>query len=149
MESIRSALRHFNEKHEKVKHTVHTAWRYPLPRWGRFVMGCIYFSFPVVGGYAVMQWAISKSWESIGERGEKLQRKRVEGRGDVATLEDGTERRIGAGGFGMGVHLAQSNAEDQARNRRMLERFFKKERRRRKERVEENNTGSAGESAAE
>ena len=33
-----------------------------------------------------MQWAIGKSWESIGERGEKLRQKDVEGRGDVAKL---------------------------------------------------------------
>mmetsp|Transcript_15101 Transcript_15101/g.32891 ORF Transcript_15101/g.32891 Transcript_15101/m.32891 type:complete len:149 (+) Transcript_15101:51-497(+) len=145
MEFARSALRNFHQKHERVKHTVHTAWRYPLPPWGRFVMGCIYFSIPVVGGYAVMQWAISKSWESIGERGEKLRLKSVEGRGDVATLEDGTDRKIGAGGFGMGVHLAQSSAEDQERNRQMLERFFKKERRRRKKMVDEGKEGSAGE----
>ena len=84
-----------------------------------------------------MQWAIGKSWESIGERGEKLRQKDVEGRGDVAKLQDGTERKIGAGGLGMGVHLAQSNPEDQERNRKMLERFFKKERRRRKKQLEE------------
>ena len=84
-----------------------------------------------------MQWAIGKSWESIGERGELLRKKEVEGRGDVARLPDGTERKIGAGGLGMGVHLAQSNAEDQERNRKMLERFFKKERRRRNKQMEE------------
>ena len=84
-----------------------------------------------------MQWAIGKSWESIGERGELLRQKEGEGRGDVARLPDGTERKIGAGGLGMGVHLAQSNAEDQERNRKMLERFFKKERRRRKKQMEE------------
>ena len=84
-----------------------------------------------------MQWAIGKSWESIGERGEKLRQKDVEGRGDVAKLQDGTERKIGAGGLGMGVHLAQSNSEDQERNRKMLERFFKKERQRRKKQLEE------------
>ena len=85
-----------------------------------------------------MQWAIGKSWESIGERGEKLRQKEVEGRGDVATLQDGTQRKIGAGGYGMGVHLAKSDAEDQERNRKMLERFFKKERRRRKKQMMEN-----------
>ena len=130
-------LRDFHQRHEKLKHTVHTAWRYPLPPWGRFLAGCFYFSVPVVGGYAVMQWAIGKSWESIGERGEKLRQKDVEGRGDVAKLQDGTEKKIGAGGLGMGVHLAQSNPEDQERNRKMLERFFKKERQRRKKQLEE------------
>jgi hypothetical protein len=37
------------------------------------MMSCIYFSIPVVGGWYVMQWAISKSHESIGEKGGKMQ----------------------------------------------------------------------------
>ena len=42
-------------------------------------MGCIYFSIPVVGGWHVMQWAIGKSHDSIGPKGEKLRIKEVEG----------------------------------------------------------------------
>ena len=132
MESIKRLLQNANVKHEKLKRRVHTAWRYPLPPWGRAIMGGVYFSIPVVGGYAVMQWAIEKSWESIGERGEKLRVKEVEGIGDVGTFRDGDSDHIGAGGVGAGVKLAQSSKEDQERNRLMLERFFKKERRRRR-----------------
>ncbi len=70
MESFLRGLKTLHEKHEKLKHTVHTAWRYPLPKWGQYAMGCVYFTIPVVGGWYVMQWAISKSVEEIGERGE-------------------------------------------------------------------------------
>jgi hypothetical protein len=33
----------------RVKNT--KAWRYPLPRWGQYAMGCFYFTIPVVGGF--------------------------------------------------------------------------------------------------
>lgn len=96
MEALAHALRTFHERHEKLKHTVHTvsardslcqggnsrmthhlttltipshpaqAWRYPLPTWGRYAMGCFYASIPIVGGWYVMQWAISRSVEEIG-----------------------------------------------------------------------------------
>jgi len=94
-------------------------------------MGFVYFSIPVVGGYAVMQWAIGRSHDSIGERGEKLQEKEVEGVGDTV-LVGGEQHKIGAGGLGMGVNLAVSNKADQERNKVMLEKFFEKERRKRR-----------------
>jgi hypothetical protein len=59
----------FHKRHESVKNYVHNGFRYPLPPWGRTLMGFVYFSLPVIGGYHVMQWAISKSHEEIGERG--------------------------------------------------------------------------------
>jgi hypothetical protein len=33
-------------------------------------MGFIFFSLPVIGGYHVMLWAITKSRKEIGERGK-------------------------------------------------------------------------------
>ncbi len=69
MAKFAEALQSFHQKHERLKKYVHTAWRFPLPPWGQTVMGILYFSIPVIGGYQVMQWAISKSHESIGERG--------------------------------------------------------------------------------
>ena len=78
-----------------------------------------------------MQWAISKSVDSIGERGEKLQHKQLEGYGNK-TLIDGREERVGAGGKFGGVHLAMSDSTTQENNRMMLEAMFKKERKRRK-----------------
>ena len=59
----------FHKKHERLKNYVHNGFRYPLPPWGRTLMGFVYFSLPVLGGYHVMQWAISKSHEEIGIRG--------------------------------------------------------------------------------
>jgi predicted secreted protein len=77
MTILANALRSFHERHEKIKHTVHTAWRIPLPKYGQIIMGCVYFTIPVVGGWYVMQWAISKSVDSIGPRGEKLRIKQL------------------------------------------------------------------------
>jgi len=77
-----------------------------------------------------MQWAISKSVEEIGERGEKLQHKEVQGIGNKIIV-DGKEQVVGAGGKFGGVHLAMSDASMQEKNRAMLEAMFEKERRRR------------------
>ena len=106
----------------------------PLPKWGQYMMGLFYFSVPVVGGLQVMQWAISKSHESIGERGEKLQQKEIHGIGDQ-TYIDGKKTKIGAGGLGMGVHLSISDQDTQLKNKKMLENLFRKERKRRKKKV--------------
>ena len=123
-----------HQRHERIKTAVHTAWRFPLPPAGRAVMGLVYFTIPVVGGWYVMQWAISKSHDSIGERGELLPIKTVQGIGDKRVVEgrngeESTEKRVGAGGWGGGVHLAVSDEETQRRNRRMLNKFLKQQRR--------------------
>jgi len=92
-------------------------------------MGCVYFSIPVIGGYQVMQWAIGKSHQAIGEHGELLEEKRIQGIGNVRILEDGTKEQVGAGGVGGGVKLAVSDERTQEQNRAMLEAFFKQQRR--------------------
>ena len=43
---------------------------------GRLAVGCVYFFAPIVGGYFVMQEAISHTDENIGPQGELL-RERV------------------------------------------------------------------------
>lgn len=94
-------------------------------------MGCVYFSVPVVGGWYVMQWAIGRAHDSIGERGEKLKIKDVQGIGNQrVTSEDGQAKRIGvgAGGIGMGVKLAASDEHDQQNSKKMLEKMLKKAR---------------------
>jgi hypothetical protein len=64
----------FHLAHERVKHTVHTAWRFPLPPLGRFAMGCVYFSIPVALGYYAGWWAYAQSeatkHERLGNGGE-------------------------------------------------------------------------------
>lgn len=77
-----------------------------------------------------MQWAISKSVDEIGERGEKLQHKQLQGYGNKSII-DGREETIGAGGKFGGVHLAMSDSSTQDKNRAMLEAMFRKERKRR------------------
>lgn len=61
-------LHEFNQAHNRVKNTVHTAWRYPLPPWGRAMMGFVYFSIPVIAGYYLGNWAYSKSESTLEER---------------------------------------------------------------------------------
>lgn len=95
-----------------------------MPYWGRVMMGCIYFSIPVVGGWSVMQWAIGRAHDSIGEKGEKLKIKEVQGIGDQTTI-DGESRRIGAGGMGMGVKLSVSDEIDQEKSKKMLAKLLK------------------------
>lgn len=142
MNRILDVARKFNERHEKVKKYVHNAWRMPLPKWGQFVMGCFYFSVPVVGGWHVMQWAIGKAHKSIGAKGEYLEVKEVQGLGQTAVI-DGEIKRVGAGGIGMGVKLAVSDKEDQERSKRMLARMLKENQKRQKRNHEKNSEGNA------
>jgi hypothetical protein len=125
-------LKNLHERHERLKHAVHHGWRYPLSPWGQKVMGFVYFCIPVVGGYYVMQWAISKSHESIGVKGEKLRQKEIQGIGDKRLLQSGELQTVGgAQGFGGGVRLAVSDERVQEQNRKQLEKFFKQEKRKR------------------
>ena len=71
-----------------------------------------------------MQWAISKSHESIGPKGEKLRTKEVEGIGDQTRIQ-GETKKVGAGGIGMGVRLAVSDKDDQQRSKKMLRNLLK------------------------
>lgn len=102
-------------------------------------MGVFYFSIPVVGGYYVMQWAISKSHKSIGPRGELLRHKEIEGIGDLRKNDNGDYELVGGmKGLGGGVKLAVSDDKTQVQNKKMLETFFKKERKKRqKQQVKE------------
>ena len=120
-----------------------------------------------------MQWAISKSHEEIGVRGElyllpmsfvlyscsqtsiivalsllgeKLQNKKIEGIGDKVIM-DGEAKKVGAGGLGGGVNLAVSNETIQERNQRMLKKFLKKQRKLMKKKEKE--AEAAKEAAAE
>ena len=119
-----AGLRGFQQKHDRLKKSIHEGFRYPLPKWGQKAMGFVYFTIPVVGGWYVMQWAISKSHASIGEYGEKLPVKEIQGIGD---------KRLGAGGdfktITTGVKLAVSDEETQRKNRNKLDRFLKRQKR--------------------
>jgi len=145
----------FNKAHNRLIHTVHTAWRVPLPPWGQFAMGCVYFAVPIVIGYNTSLWAIDKANATKEQRlgdGKDVQ---IQGLGDkriVRTQDqdggDGTTQveQLGAGGWGGGVHLVTGDQKTQETNRVNLERFLKKQRRkyRRKQKeaegvAEENN----------
>ena len=125
-------LRKVNERHERLKDYVHNGFRYPLPPWGRNVMGFVYFCIPVVGGYYVMQWAIGRSHQSIGPRGELLKQKEIQGIGDKRILENGELQEIGGSkGILGGVKLAVSDAKTQEINNKNLKLFLKQERKKR------------------
>jgi hypothetical protein len=126
-------LRKFQERHERLKNYVHNGFRYPLPPWGRNVMGFVYFCIPVVGGYYVMQWAIGRSHRSIGPRGELLKQKEIQGIGDKRVLDNGTLQEVGGPkGILGGVKLAVSDAKTQEINNKNLRLFLKQERKKRK-----------------
>jgi hypothetical protein len=97
-------------------------------------MGGVYFTIPVVGGYYVMQWAIHKSHETIGEHGELLEEKKIQGIGDKRITTKGTMEKVGAGGLGGGVKLAVSDEKTQEQNKAMLEAFFREQRKRERKR---------------
>jgi hypothetical protein len=63
-----SKIHEFNAAHNRLKHHVHTAYRYPLPPWGRAVMGLVYFSMPVVVGYAITSWVVSRAESTVDGR---------------------------------------------------------------------------------
>ena len=146
-----SWLRKLSARHERIKEFIHDGFRYPLPKYGQYFMGFVYFSIPVISGWYVMQWAISKSHQSIGYYGENLPSKSVQGVGDQrpvvrtrtaesmtsATSEEGnglnTEtnhvieyQKVGAGGWGGGVHLVVSDEEEQKKNRKKFRSFLRK-----------------------
>mmetsp|Transcript_2379 Transcript_2379/g.3217 ORF Transcript_2379/g.3217 Transcript_2379/m.3217 type:complete len:148 (+) Transcript_2379:156-599(+) len=110
----------FNLRHERLKNFVHNGMRYPLPPWGQKVMALVYFTIPVIGGYYIMQWAISKAPTAIemeNQEGVLYGNKRV--------LDDGQEQVVGARGWGGGVNLAVSDAETQERSSESLKRYMK------------------------
>ncbi|KAJ1442099.1 hypothetical protein B484DRAFT_342882 [Ochromonadaceae sp. CCMP2298] len=53
-----------SRRHEELKKRIH-AFRIPLSPAGQRVMGFVYFSIPVIGGYYIMQWAISQSERNL------------------------------------------------------------------------------------
>ncbi len=77
-----------------------------------------------------MEWAIGKSHESIGERGEKLTVKDIQAIGNKAYVGEEL-KTIGAGGMGAGVKLSTSTQDEQRRIRKMLNDLIESENRRR------------------
>ena len=70
------ALREIGRRHETLKKRIHN-FRMPIKTpGGRLAVGCLYFFTPIIGGYFVMQEAISHTDENIGPQGELL-RERV------------------------------------------------------------------------
>jgi hypothetical protein len=64
-------LRKMSAGHTALKERIH-AYRIPLPPAGQKLMGFVYFSIPVIGGYSIMQWAVAQSAVNLGAQGEML-----------------------------------------------------------------------------
>mmetsp|Transcript_14586 Transcript_14586/g.31046 ORF Transcript_14586/g.31046 Transcript_14586/m.31046 type:complete len:177 (+) Transcript_14586:186-716(+) len=149
----------FHKGHERLKNAVHSYWRQntilsPRGTAGKIVMSCAYFSIPVVVGYLVVTSVVDRSESTVHERlvGSK-------GNGDGAATSNATgigvggeedrqrqrqrqpqrlpAEKIGAGGWGGGVRLAESDAKTRDVNRINLERFLKKQRRLKEKRERE------------
>ena len=70
-------LRDLGRRHGELKKRIH-ATRVPLGARGQVIMGLVYFSIPVIGGYYIMDWATSRAdrkWGAgeghFGRQGER------------------------------------------------------------------------------
>lgn len=84
-----------------------------------------------------MNWAISKAHATIGEHGENLPIKGIQGIGDKYVDSHGNRHKVGAGGIGAGVRLANSDEETQRRNKEQLEKFLMHQRKLQQRRMKE------------
>jgi hypothetical protein len=70
MDRLTSFLQMVHQGHERLKDRIHNGMRYPLPPWGRFIMGWVYFSVPtVLIGYPAWLYVQAQSKKNLGEHG--------------------------------------------------------------------------------
>jgi hypothetical protein len=138
-------LHEINQRHERLKNFVHNGMRYPLPPWGQKVMGCAYFTIPIIGGYYIMQWAISKAPKELQMDQHGIQKGEVYG--NTRIVQGGQEQRVGAGGWGGGVKLAVNDAETQERSSKSLKRYMRQLKRERQKQQQEKPSSSLPPSA--
>jgi hypothetical protein len=60
-------LRDVHERHERLKHRVHS-FRLPLSPGGRRFMTLVYFSLPIFLGYNIMQFTNKQAEANIGAK---------------------------------------------------------------------------------
>ena len=119
--------------HERLKNSVHTYWQQstilsPRTRFGKVIMGSLYFSIPVVLGYFVVTKVVDIAESTVQER-LGGGRSSSSGTGGSDSGENDYEyEKIGAGGWGGGVNLATSDKETKDVKRINLERFLRKQR---------------------
>ena len=126
----------FAAGHERLKNAVHAYWRKnpvlsPRTTAGKVVMGTFYFSIPVVLGYALVAPLADRTEAAAGER------LAAAASGSKSEGSSGRPEKVGAGGWGGGVRLAESSARTQEINKTNLERFLKKQRRLKEDRERE------------
>lgn len=81
-----------------------------------------------------MAWTAEKSKQSIGEHGERLQA--VQNMGNQRVLGDGEVQKVGAGGWGGGVHLVVSDEEAQKKTQRQIRKFLRMQKKKMQEEEE-------------
>jgi hypothetical protein len=137
------AIHEFHRRHERLKKFVHEGMRYPLPPAGRAFMGFVYFCIPVIGGCAIMAWTAEKSKQSIGEHGERLPIPAGQNMGNRRVLDNGEVQKVGAGGWGGGVHLVVSDEETQKKTQRQIRKFLRMQKKKMQEQGEDANLGDS------
>lgn len=116
-----------------------------LPKWGQYGMGMIYASLPLFGGYAAFGYVCNKRVENLGTDHEKLTA--------IVNTEPGTTvgdtilingkiQRVGAGGKFGGVKLSVSDAEDQKKNKQMLQAYLRQQERKHQRQLQRHKTHS-------
>ena len=123
--------------HERLKNSVHTYWQQstilsPRTRFGKVIMGSLYFSIPVVLGYFVVTKVVDIAESTVQERLGGGSSSSSSSSGTAGGSDSGENEyeyeKIGAGGWGGGVNLATSDKETKDVNRINLERFLRKQR---------------------
>lgn len=103
-----------------------------LPKWGQYGMGMIYATIPLIGGYAAYEYVLEKRVENLGLKHEKLAAIVNNSPGTTVgdtIFVDGKIQRVGAGGKFGGVKLTVCDAEQQKKNKRMLQLLLRKQER--------------------
>lgn len=66
-----SFLRDISARHEALKKRIH-ALRFPLTARGLWAARFVYFTTPLLLGYALMEWTLSRRDANLGSKNEKL-----------------------------------------------------------------------------
>jgi hypothetical protein len=64
-------LRDLSARHEALKKRIHS-FRYPLTSRGLWVARVVYFTTPLLCGYALFRWTLSRRDANLGANNEKL-----------------------------------------------------------------------------
>jgi hypothetical protein len=114
-------FRTIHKRHEALKNYIHNGFRYPLPKWGQYMMGGVYFTIPLIGGYYTYCQMDKNVENNYGKNYEKLyaykEKHGLEGIGNIR-VSDG--KKIGLDGWGGGTALVNSDPITDQRNEQKI-----------------------------